>query len=71
METKKETRYSVSPCMVISDEIDDAMIAIHETTILEIKATILCRGFFRNKGYYMPARGYEFSPQLFNLISHK
>ena len=33
--------------MGISDEIDDAMIAIDEMTILEIKATIWPRRFFR------------------------
>ena len=30
----------MSPCMGISDEIDDAAIAIYETTMLDIKATI-------------------------------
>ena len=34
--------------MGISDEIDDTTIAIHETTILKIKATIWSRRFFRN-----------------------
>ena len=34
--------------MGISDEIDDATIAINETMILDIKATILPRRFFRN-----------------------
>ena len=33
--------------MGISDEIDDATIAIDEVTILEIKATIGPRRFFR------------------------
>ena len=31
---------TMSPCVGISDEIDDATIAIDEATILEIKATI-------------------------------
>ena len=35
--------------MGISDEIDDATVAIHETTILYNKATIWRRRFFRNR----------------------
>ena len=39
---------SESPCMGISDEIDDATVAIDETTALGIKATIWPGRFFTN-----------------------
>ena len=42
----------LSPCMGISDEIDDATITIHETTILEIlKSDNLTQTIFQKSSF--------------------